>query len=165
MLSEPKIEHLPERPYLVIQKSVHQRDIPNILPPLIPEVKEWMNHHRIEPAGVDFFHYKSMNVQGEMGCEVGFTVHALVQGDGRIVGGAFPAGTYASIVYTGDFKNMMEGHMALESWIKTQGLKEKTTTSEGLVEWGGRTEFYLIDPDNEPDPNKWQTEIMFLLQG
>ncbi|WP_314518015.1 hypothetical protein [Xanthocytophaga agilis] len=43
-------------------------------------------------------------------------------------------------------------------------MKEKLLSSQGITQWGGRTEFYLIDPDFEPGPAKWQTKIMFLLE-
>ena len=163
MLSTPKTEHREERHYLAITKTVHMHDIPNVLPPLVPEVKEWMQKHRIEAAGPDFFLYKSMNDRGELECVVGFTVHEPVRGEGHISPGSFPAGTYASLVYTGDFKDMMTGHVALENWINEQRLSEKTEKSGDTTSWGGRTELYLVDPEFEPDPNKWQTEISFLL--
>jgi effector-binding domain-containing protein len=164
MLSEPKTEHRSQRHYLAIAKTVHMNDIPQVLPPLIPEVKQWMKTRSIEASGPDFFLYKSMNDCSELDTEAGFTVATAVDGDGRIIAGTFPEGTYASIIYTGDFKDMMQGHIALENWIREQGLKEKVQTLAGETRWGGRTEFYLIDPDNEPDPGKWQTEIVFLLQ-
>jgi effector-binding domain-containing protein len=164
MLSEPKIERRDERYYLAIPKTVHMHDIPEILPPLIPEVKEWMNSRGIEAAGPDFFLYKSMNDNGYLDCEAGFTVGQSVQGDGHVTAGIFPAGNYASIIYTGDFKDMMQAHVALDKWVKEQGIKEKVQTEGSLTRWGGRTEFYLVDPEFEPNPDKWQTEIVFLLE-
>jgi effector-binding domain-containing protein len=164
MLSEPKTQYRQEIHYLAISKTVHMYDIPEVLPPLIPEVKNWMSDNHIKASGPDFFLYRSMNEQKELECEAGFTVSVPIAGNDRVRPGIFPAGTYASIIYTGDFKDMMQGHMALEQWIREKGFKEKTDTSEGLTRWGGRTEFYLIDPDHEPDPAKWQTEITFLLE-
>jgi effector-binding domain-containing protein len=164
MLSEPKVEYRQERHFLAISKTVHMYDIPEVLPPLIPEVKTWMIQNYIVASGPDFFLYRSMNEQNELECEAGFTVREAVSGQGRIQPGSFPAGSYASIIYTGDFKDMMQGHIALEQWIKEQGLKEKIHASDGKVRWGGRTEFYLVDPDNEPDPDRWRTEITFLLE-
>jgi hypothetical protein len=29
--------------------------------------------------------------------------------------------------------------------------------------WGGRVEFYITDPGEEPDPAKWETELAFLV--
>lgn len=164
MLSEPKIEYRKQRYYLAIAKTVHRQEIPQILPPLIPQVKQWMNTHKIEASGPDFFLYKSINADNELECEAGFTIEVPIEGDSPIHLGSFPEGRYASLIYSGDFKDMMEGHMALENWIKEKGLKEKGERSQGVIKWGGRTEFYLVDPELEPDPAKWQTEIVFLLE-
>jgi effector-binding domain-containing protein len=164
MLSEPKTDYRPERFYLAIAKTVHMKDVPAVLPPLIPEVKAWMQSRNIAVAGPDFFLYKSINLQYELECEVGFPVEAAVAGDEYVQAGSFPAGTYASIIYTGDFKYMQQAHMALQDWIKEKGLKEKTDTVDGVACWGSRTEFYLVDPEFEPNPEKWQTEIVFLLE-
>ena len=164
MLSQPKTERRQALHYLSIPQTVHMHDIPDVLPPLIPEVKEWMQKRNMEATGPDFFLYKSMNDKGELDCEAGFPVVKLVEGDGRVIAGSFPAGLYASIIYTGHFKNMMQAHIALEKWIKEEGLTEKATSENGRTQWGGRTEFYLVDPDFEPNPDKWQTEIVFLLE-
>ncbi len=164
MLSEPKTESRQELHYLAIAKTVHMNDIPDVLPPLIPEVKEWMQARNIEAAGPDFFLYRSMHESGELECEAGFPVDTAVAGDERVIAGSFPAGNYASIVYTGHFKDMMQAHVALENWIEHNKLKENKQTKNGRTEWGGRTEFYLVDPEFEPNPENWQTEIVFLLE-
>jgi effector-binding domain-containing protein len=164
MLSEPIIQYKKEQHYLSIPATVHQRDIPETLPPLIPEVKEWMEKRNIQPAGPDFFLYKSMDDKGVMDCEAGFAVSNFTPGDERVTAGSFPEGKYASIIYTGHFKDMMQAHVALENWIREQGLQERSQTDNGKTGWGGRIEFYLVDPEFEPDPAKWQTEIAFMLE-
>lgn len=105
-----------------------------------------------------------MNDSGELDCEAGFPVYNATAGDQRVSDGVFPAGNYASIIYTGDFKDMMQAHVALEDWIREQGLTEKKYAENGRRLWGGRREIYLVDPDFEPNQDKWQTEIVFLLE-
>ncbi|MDJ1469018.1 GyrI-like domain-containing protein [Cytophagaceae bacterium DM2B3-1] len=164
MLSEPKIEYQTLRYYLAIAKTVYMNKISQVLPPLISEVRQWMHTNKIEPNGPDFFLYKSINENNELECEAGFTIDVPIEGNSHIHLGSFPEGKYASLIYSGDFKDMMEGHMALENWIRQKGLKEKIQSSQGVTRWGGRTEFYLIDPEFEPNPAKWQTKIMFQLE-
>jgi effector-binding domain-containing protein len=170
MLSEPKIEHRNQRYYLSISRTIPIGQISQVLPPLIPQVHQWMNDRKIKASGPDFFLYKSINANHELECEAGLPIDLLMAGDGPIEGdsliglGSFPEGRYASLIYTGDFKDMLQGHMALERWIKEKGLKEKIETVQGVTKWGARTEFYLVDPELEADPSKWQTEIAFLLE-
>ncbi|MEO5891241.1 MAG: GyrI-like domain-containing protein [Ferruginibacter sp.] len=151
------------RPYLAIHTKVKMQDIPSVLPPLIFEVTDWLKENNIPADGIAFFHYKSMNEDcSELDTAVGILTPASATGNDRITTGAFPAGNYATLIYIGDYKNMKEGHMALDGWIKQNNLKEKHTRSASGVEWGGRTEFYLSEPGSNPE--ECRTEVAFLLE-
>lgn len=162
MLSEPKTEYRQEQHYIAIRKKVLMQQIPEVLPPLVPVIRNWMLKNGIISDGPEFFLYKSFH-ENELATEVGVPVENPVNCDGEIINGSFPEGHYASIIYTGDYAHMIDAHMALEAWIIEKGLKEQRHISGQYTEWGGRTEFYLTDPDTEPDPEKWITEIVFLL--
>jgi effector-binding domain-containing protein len=164
MVTEPKIEKRSEQHYMAIRKKVNMKDISSVLPPLIGEVTEWLRTNNIPADGSAFFHYQAMNDRDELDVAVGLLVQSQETGNGHIVAGFFPAGNYAIITYLGDYRNMREGHIALESWIKQNGLKEKQQKSDQGIEWGGRAEFYLTDPQTEPNPEKWKTDIVFLLE-
>jgi effector-binding domain-containing protein len=164
MLSEPKIERRSEQPYFAIRKEVHMHDISAVLPPLIPKVMGYLKAKKADQAGPPFFLYLSMNENGDLLTETGFPVKNSDEGEGEIIAGSFPEGNYAIITYTGDYKNMMDAHVALEAWIAESGLTEKRNVTDEETTWGGRTEFYVTDPDDEPDPAKWVTDIVFLLE-
>ncbi|MEJ7587375.1 MAG: GyrI-like domain-containing protein [Ferruginibacter sp.] len=164
MVTEPVLENRGAQNYVAIRKRVNMNDIPAVLPPLIPEVITWLNENNLNAAGLCFFHYEAMTNHDELDVAVGLLVPEPVMGNGHMVTGAFPAGRYASILYTGDYQNMMEGHKALEDWISNNGLQEMRQNTDEGIKWGGRTEFYLTDPDTEPDPEKWKTEIIFLME-
>jgi len=164
MLSTPKKEYREKRFYLSISKTVHIQEVPKILPPLIPEVRGWFKAHGIQPVGPEFFLFKSINQDNLLDSEVGLGTAENLTGDEEIHAGYFPAGTYASIIHTGHFDGLMEAHKALEEWILENNLREKVTTSKNVTHWGGRIEFYLVDPDDEPDSSKWKTEVVFLLE-
>ncbi|MCW3094048.1 MAG: transcriptional activator ligand binding domain protein [Ferruginibacter sp.] len=164
MVSSPVVESRKEQPYLAIHRKVNMKDIPFVLPPLIGEVKQWIEQHNIATDCTPFFLYKSMNGNNELEATAGILVNAPATGNEHIKPGSFPQGKYATLIYTGDYNNLIEGHMTLEAYVKQNGLNEKEKKSGDVVEWGGRTEFYLTDPALEPDPLKWKTEIAFLLE-
>jgi hypothetical protein len=58
---------------------------------------------------------------------------------------------------------MKTAHMALDKWVKENGFKEKLRKNTDGSEWGTRTELYITDPQQEPDPAKWQTVISYLI--
>jgi len=164
MLTEPKIEKRDEQPYVAIRSKVAMNEIPQLLPPHIHEVIDWLNQHHIKPSGAPFFHYRSMGSDGKLVVEVGVPVKESVPGDGRVNAGNFMAGNYVVVTHTGPYNGLYGAHMQLEEWLKNKGVVEKAIkTNEGPV-WGSRTEFYPTDPVIEPNPAKWQTEIAVLVE-
>jgi effector-binding domain-containing protein len=164
MISIPEIEQRAGQPYVAIHKNVHMNNVPSELPPLIPEVSAWVEKNKLTPAGPVFFLYRSMDKNYELVTEVGIPVKEQVPGDNRVIGGEFPAGKYAVITYTGDYNHIKDAHRALEKWITENGLKEKKPPeANGSTNWGVLAEFYITDPKTEPDPEKWKTEIVFLV--
>lgn len=64
------------------------------------------------------------------------------------------AGKAIQIDYYGDYEGSAEAHYAMETYMKEKGLELR-----GLV-----TEQYITDPMTEPDPNKWLTQITYLVK-
>jgi effector-binding domain-containing protein len=164
MLTDPKIEERKEQPYLAICSEVNMKNISTVLPPLIPEIKKWMDKNNIVPSGPPFFKYFSMDKNGHLLVDVGFPVASPIRGEGKIIPDTFPAGKYATIIYTGDYRHLKDAHMALEEWIKKKGLDDSLSGTEQKAVWRGRTEFYIVDESTDPNPDNWQTEITFLLK-
>lgn len=152
MKIKTKIEEREPQNYMAINSKVQRGEIPDILPPLIPEVLDWMKNNQIEPAGPPFFRYLKM--EGNLlEVEVGIPVASAFAGNDRIKPGIIPGGRYAVATYFGHYKNLYQAHTTLESWGKDAGLKLK----------GPRTEFYPNDPKTETDPENWQTDITILV--
>ncbi|MEO6546724.1 MAG: GyrI-like domain-containing protein [Ferruginibacter sp.] len=164
MITPPITEKRNELPYLSIHRRVNKKDIPAVLPPLIGEVMTFIREKNIAGNFTPFFLYRSMDDQYNFETEVGVLVNDDAEGNSNIIKGAFPSGNYATTIYSGDYSTLMEAHSAVESFILKNGLKEKQQKSGNLIEWGGRIEFYLTDPEMEPDTEKWKTEVAFLLE-
>ncbi|KAA9345603.1 GyrI-like domain-containing protein [Adhaeribacter soli] len=149
MNMEPKIENRPEQPYLAIRTKVQMAEIPTKLPPLIPEIYEWLETHKIQPAGPVFFNYLDMD-NGIMTAEVGVPVEVLHAGDARVSAGTFPAGRYAVYTHMGNYTQIPEAHMALGTWARQNNIQLLNPCIE----------FYPTDPAIKPDPAHWQTDIV-----
>lgn len=162
MLTEPKLVHSEERNFVAIQAKVKREAIPDKLPQLIPEVIMWLMENNILSFGKPFFEYLEME-NGQLLVNVGVLLQNAIKGNERIIAGKFKAGTYATITYLGHYSNLFEAHMALESWIEKNNLKENKEVFDNGVKWGSRTEFYITDPEKEPNPDNWLTDVMFLL--
>jgi len=127
---------------------------------LVPEVFGWLASRDIAPAGALFYRYRVVGSMDEkFDVEVGVPVAAVVEGDGRVLAGAKPAGRYAVRVHHGHPDSISETHLALLAWTEEQGFP---AVRDGEA-WGGVFESYRTDPEVEPDPAKWETELAFLV--
>jgi hypothetical protein len=68
-------------------------------------------------------------------------------------------------MYTGPYKGkgLFKATVALLEWAQEIHIVWKTSLRDRLEWWEGRLEWYLTDPDQEPDSKKWQTELAFLV--
>jgi effector-binding domain-containing protein len=162
MTTEPAIQFHEEQYYIAIRAEVKMSDIPVVLPPLIPEVFQWMEKNNVIQTGPCFFRYLSYDSDDQLLVDVGVPTAAQAKGDGRIITGSFPAANYVTVRYTGDYKELYHVHMGLESWMKEKNIKEGSQQIDGK-EYGARTEFYITDPQEVPDPAKWETDVSILL--
>jgi effector-binding domain-containing protein len=128
---------------------------------LVPEVFGWLAERDIPPAGALFYRYHVIgDLDAPFHVEVGVPVASRVEGDGRVVAGAKPAGRYAVRVHRGHPDSISRTHLALLAWTEGQGFP---AVKDGET-WGGVFESYRTNPDDEPDPEKWETEVAFLVR-
>jgi len=154
MITEPKIENREALPYVAISAQVTISEIPAVLPPLMPEVLNWLQQKNLRPAGPPFFRYLEMTGK-QMQVAVGFPVSEVLMGDDRVQPGSFPAGQYAVVRYQGPYSNLYQAHTLLKSWTK----------EHHILPQGPHAEFYLTDPVLEPNPEKWQTDIVRMVKS
>jgi effector-binding domain-containing protein len=166
MMTEPKIEERAEQPYVAIRRKVKMSEMPT-LPAQWGEVMSWLASKGIAPSGAPFWNYRVVDMEAELEIDVGFPIATPVAGEGRIVADSLPAGRYATTVYTGryDDDGLMNTTRDLLAWADKNGIVwdkwQHGATGEG---WRARVEHYITDPDEEPDPNKYETELAFKIK-
>jgi effector-binding domain-containing protein len=162
-LTVPVTFYREQQPYVAIKVTVDIREVPSVVPPLIPEVAYWMEQHDLPEQGPCFFRYLSCTQNGRITVEAGIPSPVVSEGNGRIEPGYFPPGRYLKLTHMGHYSNLRQAHMFLESWVGENGLVLDQQMLNGDVLWSGRSEFYINDCERVPDPEKWQTDILFLL--
>ncbi len=149
---KPSLHQRKAQPYMAITAKLPMEEIPALLPPLIPEIAEWLKQNGIAATGPPFFNYVSIT-GGILEAEVGYPVNVAIPGNERVKAGIFPAGQYLVATHWGHYQELRQVHPDIEAWRKARGIEIK----------GPRTEFYPVDPALEPDPKKWQTNIVIQL--
>jgi effector-binding domain-containing protein len=158
----PSIVERPEQPYLSVASSVTMQTVSDAADRL-PGLVEWAVSRGIRPVSAPFLKYDVIDMAGTLEVRVGFPVEAGVTGEGEVVAGVLPAGRYVSVVHTGHPATLVEATRDVLEWAAAEGLRWDMTPTDAGDRWGARLEVFLTDPRVEPDPDKWQTELLLRL--
>ncbi|MGK7376242.1 GyrI-like domain-containing protein [Planococcus sp. 1R117A] len=162
-INEPTVELRMEQPYVGIPIQATLKDWAKTTV-LLPEIYDWLNAKGIEPTGEPFYRYWCIgNDDTEYSLEVGVPIERMASGDDRVIASFIPGGSYATAVHHGHPDQLEHSLKALEEWTAREELEIDKRWEEDEVIWNGRFEFYLTDPELEPDLFKWKIEIAFLL--
>jgi effector-binding domain-containing protein len=164
MALEPVVLERRPQHYVGITSRVPMRELGVQLPPVIPEVLDWLAARGIEPAGPPFWKYNVIDMATELEVEVGVPVASEVAGDVRVRPGVLPGGRYVVAHHVGHPDGLEAATGELLAWADAQGLTWDTTEADGETRWGARLEEYLNGPDDQPDMDKWETDLIFRLK-
>jgi effector-binding domain-containing protein len=158
----PRIVERAAQPYVAVSGLVTMQTV-GAVADRIPEVFGWLGDRGIEPAGAPFLRYRLIDMERQLEVEAGVPVAATAAADGEVLAGVLPAGRYATVTHVGHPDGLVAATAALLEWAAEQGLAwDVTDTPEGQ-RWGCRLEVYETDPAEQPDPSKWETQLLFRL--
>jgi DNA gyrase inhibitor GyrI len=163
MISDRRIETRPDQHYAAIRSDVFMDGFGDVLGPMWGEVFAWLAGRGLEPAGAPLIRYNVIDMERGMEIEVGVPVAAPVVGDVRVIGGVLPAGRYAVLTYLGDYTGLVAANAELQAWAGAEGLRFDQSPTERGDAFGARVESYETDPEEEPDPSKWRTDVAYRL--
>lgn len=163
MTTEPRLEFRDERPAVGIPIEVALAEWSEATA-LVGELVEWLGQNGATLAGPPFFRYRRLGDEASaIDLEVGVPTERAVDGDGRVLTSSVPEGTYAVVEHEGHPDELQQSHEALQEWTANEGI-ELARRADGEEDvWDGRFEFYLTDPEEQPDRSQWTTEIAYLV--
>lgn len=136
--------------YAKIPASAIRQEMGKLVQELIQSVQAqnveitgpWFTHHFHRPA--EFFDF-----------EVCMPVASEVKASGRMQPGVWPAMKMVRTIYRGGYEGLPSAWGEFIAWTESNNVKI------GEEIW----ERYLINPNSESDPSKWQTELNRPLVG
>lgn len=156
----PHLDERTEQTYLGIRTRTPMKGMSKVVDKLFPELSAWAKREGIVAAGPPFLRYYVIDMAGEMDIEVGMPVADLPEGvvheGGRVQPGVLPAGTYASLVYSG---SGYAGNKALIEWARANGIAWDRWDDPRGDAFRARYETYFTDPKVEPRKMKWEVEV------
>jgi effector-binding domain-containing protein len=163
MITEPKLEDRNAQHYVGIRSQVTMQELPAAMDQL-GEVFAWLESKGGVPTGAPFIRYLVIDMEAVLEIDVAVPVANALTGEGRLIADTLPAGRYVTLLYTGDYSNLIGVVAELLAWAENKGLVfDKWSAGPRGEGWRARVETYLTNPAEEPDPEKWQTELAFLL--
>lgn len=163
MLTLPKIVERAAQHYAAVAAEV---DIPfdQQIGPLIGEAAGYLDSAGVTGFGPAVFRYNVIDMP-RLELELGFVTPGPVAGTARVKPRVLPAGRYATVTYTGHYDNVMDATATLVGWAKERGVEWDSTSDARGERFVSRFEIYPNGPDDEPDPDKWITEIWIKVKG
>lgn len=158
MLTLPRIIDQKARPYVAVRRQV-KMPFDAEIGPAMAALFGALESQSIRTAGPVFFKYNIV-VMPELEIEFGVPVADAVPGGGELVTGVLPAGRYAETTYFGHYDNLMDINAILIGWAREKGIAWDVVAAPDGDHFAARMEIYHNDPEEEPDPSRWQTTVM-----
>jgi effector-binding domain-containing protein len=104
----------------------------------------------MNPAGPPVALYQGMTEE-KFDVTAGFPVPAGAEPSGDVVVATLPEGATVEAIHQGSYDDLSKTNEELTAWFKDNGMTPPT------VMW----EEYLVGPESEADPSRWQTRIVY----
>jgi hypothetical protein len=164
MLTLPVKSRRKKQPYLAIRSRLIKRQIPRQAQLFLPEIRKFMEENGITDFGPSFLRYNVIGPNGDMDIEFGHFTDKLHSGSGPIRAGILPGGSFVSVTWKGHYNKLTDVNAMLMGWGKMKGVAWDCAATEAGLFFGCRIDIFHTSMRNEPNPEKWLTEIAVMLK-
>ena len=157
MLTTPKITERIATHFAAIIQEVR---IPfgEAIGPAMGEVAGYLESMKVQGFGPAVFKYDVVDMP-RLVVGFGFVTPGPIVGSDRVKPGVLPAGRYVTATHTGPYDNLEEATGEVIAWAHANGVRWDSRPEGSGERFASRFEIYPNGPNDEPDPNKWITEI------
>ncbi|MGZ4982183.1 MAG: GyrI-like domain-containing protein [Methylobacter sp.] len=148
MIDTPQLIQTEEQLIAVIHLIVPRAEISHVMGPAIAEIMSTLVAQGVTITG-PCFSYHPKRPTDIFDFEEGFPVSQPIIAAGRVKMSKLPAVKVVRTFYQGGYEGLGAAWGELCQWIEAEGLN----VQESL--W----ECYLTDPEFNPDPDTWRTEL------
>lgn len=148
MIDTPQIIQTTPQITAFIHLTVTLEEMQKVFGPSIGELLSTLAAQGLAPVGPVFAHHLRGPAE-TFDFELSVPVSAPVTASGRVQPGEWPAMRVARTIHHGPYEGLRESWGEFMAWIETHG----HTPAPDLYEC------YLTNPDSDPDPATWRTEL------
>lgn len=150
--SDPRMVHTVEQPTAVVREKVPMDALTQFFGRAFSTVMAAVQAQNVQLAGPPFALYRGMPTQ-TVDVEAGFPVNANFTDTEGVATGTLPEAEAFEAIHLGPYDTL----------DRTYGLIQERMRAEGFTPSDMMWEYYLSDPETEPDPMKWQTRVVWPL--
>lgn len=143
---------LPESVFAGISKTVKWENVGAEMGAMYKQISDFVQKNNLSITDMPLAIYHSIN-EDNMEIECGIPVNEPFESKAGIICGKRAAGKYAFAIHVGSYETLEKTHTTIQKWISDHGFSIS----------GGPIEVYLTDPQSEPNPGKWVTNIYYPL--
>lgn len=147
---QPKRVHTVEQPTAVVREKVPVQALTEFFGRAFGAVMAAAKEQNVQLSGPPFALYRGMPT-ATVDVEAGFPVDAGFRGTEGVRTGTLPDAEAFEAAHTGPYDTLE----------KTYAIIQEHMNSEGCTPSDTMWEYYLSDPETEPDPAKWQTRVIW----
>jgi DNA-binding transcriptional MerR regulator/effector-binding domain-containing protein len=149
---ELEVTEVPARTYIAVRRRAPMELLTQVIPSLIRQTGGWVFAHG-GPAGAPMAMVGEPDQAGDMALEVGWRVTGAQDPAEPFEVITYPAGPAIVHRHVGRMERLHHTYAALEQAIVVRGLHPTAPARES----------YETNPEEEPDPSRWVTEIVWPL--
>ena len=152
-LPELVVEEVPARTYVIARDRVPMEELTQVIPRRIAETHDWVAGHG-GPVGAPMALVTPADEEGLVDLDVGWPVATRLDPPTPLVAVTYDPTRAVVHRHVGPYERLHETYAVLEQAIAAAGLKPT----------GPARETYETNPEEEPDPQKWVTEIIWPIE-
>jgi effector-binding domain-containing protein len=148
MIEPPQILRTEPLHFAAVRRQCPPQEIGKIMGPNIQQVLAALKAQDRTPIGPWFTHHFRRPIDF-FDLEICFPVDSPINPDGDVHPGVWPAMTVARTVFHGNYAGLPGAWGELEAWMNAE-----RHTGQGEF-W----ERYTVNPNDDPNPDHWRTEL------
>jgi effector-binding domain-containing protein len=137
------------QPTAAVRATLAVSEIGEWFGPTLGRLAAWLGQRAIPIVGPPYARYHRVG-EARFEVEAGFPVGAPVEDDEEVAASSLPGGRHATTVHVGPYEGLGAAYEALEAWV----------AERGGVPAGDPWEIYESDPNAQPDPATWRTQVL-----
>ena len=149
-MTEIRMSEHPPQTTAAVRERVPVNELPEFFGRALHQAMAAVHEQGRQPQGPPFSLYHGMPTD-TVDVEAGFPVDGPITAVDGVTPGSLPGGRVVEATHLGPYDELPQTYEEIIAYMKEQGL----TPSSDM--W----EVYLSDPEQEPDPATWRTQIFW----